>query len=322
MVAAELAAHRLHHDPVSRRAEERRPVAARRQRPSTAPAEWQTFRWVVFPALRPINIVVLVITVIESLRAFDLVYVINKGRNGLELLSVLVTQNIMGEASRIGFGSAIGGDHAADLAGVHRRLPGAACSGRTGDDDRWRRPRGAAGARGRAGAGPPAQAVTPGRVLLHAFLAVTSLALLFPLVYAVYTSLRPYAETAQYGYFSLPRGLTVANYTNAWTAGRLAALTAQHPHHRGAGAAADPAAVLVRGVRAGRFGCARHMALLMLFTAGNLLPQQIIMTPLYRRTGCGTRRAGSWSTQASSTTRTGASSRSTWRSRSGSAPSC
>ena len=42
--------------------------------------------------LRPINIVVLVITVIESLRAFDLVYIINKGLNGLELLSVLVTE--------------------------------------------------------------------------------------------------------------------------------------------------------------------------------------------------------------------------------------
>jgi multiple sugar transport system permease protein len=68
---------------------------------------WQAFRYVVFPALRPINIVVLVITVIESLRAFDLVYVINGGRNGLELLSVLVTQNIVGEASRIGYGSAI-----------------------------------------------------------------------------------------------------------------------------------------------------------------------------------------------------------------------
>jgi multiple sugar transport system permease protein len=68
---------------------------------------WQAFRYVVFPALRPVNIVVLVITVIESLRAFDLVFVINGGRNGLELLSVLVTQNIIGEASRIGYGSAI-----------------------------------------------------------------------------------------------------------------------------------------------------------------------------------------------------------------------
>ncbi|MET8867476.1 sugar ABC transporter permease [Nonomuraea sp. NPDC004580] len=69
--------------------------------------ERQAFFRVVFPTLRPVNVIVLVITVIEALRAFDIVYAINKGRNGLELLSVLVTENIVGEASRIGFGSAI-----------------------------------------------------------------------------------------------------------------------------------------------------------------------------------------------------------------------
>ena len=69
---------------------------------------WQTFRRVIFPAMKPINIVIAVITVIESLRAFDLVYITNKGTNGLELLSALVTNNIVGEISRIGFGSALG----------------------------------------------------------------------------------------------------------------------------------------------------------------------------------------------------------------------
>ena len=70
-------------------------------------SEWRAFRSVVFPVLRPINIVIVVVTVIEALRAFDLVYIVNNGRNGLELLSVLVTDNIIGEASRIGYGSAI-----------------------------------------------------------------------------------------------------------------------------------------------------------------------------------------------------------------------
>jgi multiple sugar transport system permease protein len=70
-------------------------------------SEWHAFRTVVFPALKPINIVVAVITVIEALRAFDIVYIINNGRNGLELLSVLVTDNIIGEASRVGYGSII-----------------------------------------------------------------------------------------------------------------------------------------------------------------------------------------------------------------------
>jgi len=67
----------------------------------------QTFFKVVVPVMRPINIIVVVVTVIESLRAFDLVWVINKGRNGLELISALVTSNVVGEASRIGFGSAL-----------------------------------------------------------------------------------------------------------------------------------------------------------------------------------------------------------------------
>jgi len=70
-------------------------------------SQTRTFFQVVFPTMRPINIIVLVVTVIESLRAFDLVWVINKGRNGLELISALVVSNIVGEGQRIGFGSAL-----------------------------------------------------------------------------------------------------------------------------------------------------------------------------------------------------------------------
>ncbi|MFD9462668.1 carbohydrate ABC transporter permease [Streptomyces sp. NPDC060027] len=69
--------------------------------------EWQTFKNVIFPVLRPTNTIVLVVTIIEALRAFDLVYVFNGGAEGTELLSILVTNNIIGESSRIGYGSAI-----------------------------------------------------------------------------------------------------------------------------------------------------------------------------------------------------------------------
>ena len=57
-----------------------------------------------------INRAVMVVTVIESLRAFDLVYITSGGNplKGLELLSVAVTQNIVGETQRIGFGSTLG----------------------------------------------------------------------------------------------------------------------------------------------------------------------------------------------------------------------
>ena len=69
--------------------------------------EVQTFRRVIWPVMRPINMIVLVIVVIESLRAFDLVWVINKGRNGLEVIAALLSQNVIGEATRYGFGSAL-----------------------------------------------------------------------------------------------------------------------------------------------------------------------------------------------------------------------
>jgi ABC-type sugar transport system permease subunit len=69
--------------------------------------ERQTFMHVVFPVMAPINVVIIVVTVIESLRAFDIAYIINHGKNGLELLSILITNNALSEAGLIGFGSAI-----------------------------------------------------------------------------------------------------------------------------------------------------------------------------------------------------------------------
>jgi multiple sugar transport system permease protein len=69
--------------------------------------ERQIFFRVVFPVMAPINIVIVVITVIEALRAFDIVYIINRGKNGLELLSTLITNNGISESNRVGFASAI-----------------------------------------------------------------------------------------------------------------------------------------------------------------------------------------------------------------------
>lgn len=68
--------------------------------------EWQVFRHVVFPALKPINVVVAVITVIEALRAFDIIYVLNVPRR-TEVLSILTTNNLLGEGGgNVGRGSA------------------------------------------------------------------------------------------------------------------------------------------------------------------------------------------------------------------------
>jgi len=69
--------------------------------------EIQTFFRVVFPVMAPINVVIAVITAIEALRAFDIAFIINQGKNRFELLSILITNNSTSEASLVGFGSAI-----------------------------------------------------------------------------------------------------------------------------------------------------------------------------------------------------------------------
>lgn len=68
--------------------------------------EWQTFRHVIFPSLKPINVVIVVITVIEALRAFDIIYVLDTPRR-TEVLSILTTNNLLGEGGgNVGRGSA------------------------------------------------------------------------------------------------------------------------------------------------------------------------------------------------------------------------
>ena len=69
--------------------------------------EIQTFFSVVLPVMAPINVIIVVVTAIEALRAFDIAYIINQGKNGLELLSILITSNSISEASLVGFGASI-----------------------------------------------------------------------------------------------------------------------------------------------------------------------------------------------------------------------
>jgi multiple sugar transport system permease protein len=70
--------------------------------------EWQSFRRVVFPVMKPINVVVFVITVIEALRAFDIIFALKKPP-GTQVLGILVRDNLVGEGGgKVGLGSAYG----------------------------------------------------------------------------------------------------------------------------------------------------------------------------------------------------------------------
>src|SRR6266536_1190519 len=120
------------------------------------------------------------------------------------------------------------------------------------------------------------------RVLLHAFLIVTVLVWLAPLVWTVYTSLRPYQDTFRLGYFSIGGHYGFGNFTNAWNQADLIRF------YGNTLIVTVPAVVLTLllasfvAFAVSRFSWKLNVAVLIVFTAGNLLPQQVIITPLYR----------------------------------------
>jgi len=105
---------------------------------------------------------------------------------------------------------------------------------------------------------------------------------LFPLAYAVYTSFRLYAETAAHGYASLTTELSLDNYVNAWNQGELAR------YFLNTIVIVVPAVIIVLFLSSmlafvvSRYSFRANLLLLMLFTALNLLPPQVIITPLFR----------------------------------------
>ena len=124
--------------------------------------------------------------------------------------------------------------------------------------------------------------IRPPRIGLHAFLIVVAVLWLAPVVWTFYTSLRPYSDTAERGYVSLPGKITLDNYTNAWTQGEI-------PHYfLNSLLITVPALVITLFFAAcvafvvSRLSFRFNVALLIVFMAANLLPQQVILTPLYR----------------------------------------
>ena len=120
------------------------------------------------------------------------------------------------------------------------------------------------------------------RVLAYLVLISASIGVLSPILWAAYTSFRPFSDTQEHGYFSLPHeGLTLDNYTQAWEQADL-------PHYFiNTLIIVIPSVILVLSLSTflayslTRFSLKLNLALLMLFTAGNLLPQQVVITPLY-----------------------------------------
>jgi multiple sugar transport system permease protein len=123
--------------------------------------------------------------------------------------------------------------------------------------------------------------LTPKRLALHAFLAVTSLIWLFPLAWAVFNSLRDYSYTATHGYASIG-GFTLGNFKDAWARGNFA-----HTFVNSVLITAPTILLTLLLASCAAFVLARfsfrlNLTLLGVFVSANLLPPQALLVPIYR----------------------------------------
>jgi multiple sugar transport system permease protein len=123
--------------------------------------------------------------------------------------------------------------------------------------------------------------IPPRRIALYAFLTLMAVTWLFPLLWAMYTAFRPLSETLAKGYISFPSTLTADNFVNAFTQANFPKF------YLNTLIVTIPAVVLTLFVASlvafavSRFSWRFNLVTLMIFTAGNLLPQQVLIIPLY-----------------------------------------
>jgi multiple sugar transport system permease protein len=122
-----------------------------------------------------------------------------------------------------------------------------------------------------------------GRVVLHTFLIFVALAWLVPIASAVIASFRNYrGDVLERGVFSWPKALTFENYRTAWNVGHMKDTFANTMF------IVVPSLILILFFSSCvAFACTRfswrfNVFFLVLFTAGNLMPQQVVFQPLYQ----------------------------------------
>jgi multiple sugar transport system permease protein len=134
----------------------------------------------------------------------------------------------------------------------------------------------AAGVRKRRGG------VRPERVALHAFLIAVCALWFLPIAWTLYIALRPISDTVVNGYFSTAQSLTLDNFVTAWNQAEM------WRSFSNTAIITIPAVLITLFVASmlgfvfSRYSFKANMFLLMMFTAGNLLPPQVIIVPLYR----------------------------------------
>ncbi|HUG50473.1 MAG TPA: carbohydrate ABC transporter permease [Terrimesophilobacter sp.] len=115
----------------------------------------------------------------------------------------------------------------------------------------------------------------------HLFLVVMSVMWLIPLLWALFTALRPKASTDKFGYFSFGGAFNFDNFVNAWNQGGFA------NYFWNSVVITVPSVVLtlffasMMAFAVSRYSWRFNITLLIMFTAGNLLPPQVLAAPLF-----------------------------------------
>ncbi len=135
-----------------------------------------------------------------------------------------------------------------------------------------------------SGTGTPMVGVRRGpRMLLQGVMITIAVLWLIPMVAAFYASFRYFESDSNVnGVFSLPETLTLDNYREAWNVGEIPR------HFWNTMFVTVPSLVLILFLSSMvAFACSRftwrfNIFFLVLFTAGNLMPQQVIFQPLFQ----------------------------------------
>jgi multiple sugar transport system permease protein len=125
--------------------------------------------------------------------------------------------------------------------------------------------------------------VRPARVFMHVFLITVALVWLVPIATALYNSFRFYeSDTQVNGVFAPPEHLTLQNYRDAWSVGEMG-----HKFWNTAFIVIPALFLILLLSSMVAFACTRfswrfNVFFLILFTAGNLMPQQVMFQPLFQ----------------------------------------
>ena len=118
--------------------------------------------------------------------------------------------------------------------------------------------------------------------LISIFIGIFAIVWMVPILWTFWTSLRPYSDIIQKGVFSRPDTLNFRNYADAY---RLMDIW---EYLSNSFIVAIPAVILtlffgsLLAFVVTRYSFKFNLSLLLLFTAGNLLPVQLVYAPLFK----------------------------------------